>query len=590
MPETREDLAGRVLDGSGGRRWRVAAAPDLDAFTGANWPPLISLLLARRGVRNAVEAEHHLGEPGELTDPALMPNLDVAVERLERACAEGETVAVFGDFDVDGITATTILTEALNDLGAHALPYIPDRFNEGYGPNPGAVRALHAQGASVFVTADCGTSAVAEVDLANELGMDVIVIDHHTVPDALPDALALVNPKLADSQYGSEPAACGVAHKVAHDLYARLGRAYDPAEHRALVALGTVCDLAPLVGENRDLVRIGLGALARSRRPGLRALAAAAKVDLADADPELCGWTLGPRINAAGRMDHARTALDMLLTDSESEAARLAGRLDALNRQRRQDTLDALELADELLTAEEREAPLVMLASESISRGIVGLVAARLVERFDRPAIAMQVHETTDSGGASTLVAHGSCRSIEAFDITALLRRHGGLFQRFGGHRAAAGFSLDASRLPEARERLVADAAARLTPDDLTPTLDIEAELPLHAVNGELLRWLHRLGPHGQGNPVPTFLARGVRIEGSRAVGADGSHLQFTLREGRVTWRAIAFGLLGRDPRVREGAPHAVPDGDLADIVYRFRRDGMRGTLQLEVLDLRAAE
>ena len=580
LPGTQGYPAGRVLDGSGGRRWRLAATPNLDAFQGASWPPLVSLLLARRGIRNVAEAAHHLGDPGELTDPALMPDLDVAVDRLERACAEGETVAVFGDFDVDGLTSTTILTEALTDLGAHPLPYVPDRFTEGYGPNPGAVRALHAQGASVFVTADCGTSAVAEVELANELGMDVIIIDHHTVPEALPDALALVNPKLAGSQYGSEPAACGVAHKVAHDLYARLGRDYDPAEHRALVALGTVCDLAPLVGENRDLVRIGLRALARSQRPGLRALAEAARVDLADADPDLCGWTLGPRINAAGRMEHANIALQLLLTDDEAEAQRLAHQLDALNRRRRDDTLAALELADELLTDEQREAPLIIVASEAISSGIVGLVAGRLVEKHHRPAIALQLEDSPSGDATIPRRGRASCRSIDAFDITALLRRHDDLFLRYGGHRAAAGFSIDAARLPELRERLVADAAEHLTPEDLTRTLDIEAELPLHEVNGDLLRWLHRLGPHGQGNPVPTFLARGVRIENSRAVGQDGSHLQFTLREGRVTWRAIAFG----------NASNAVPDGERADIVYTFRRDGMRGTLQLEVLDLRAAE
>ena len=524
------------------------------------------------------EAVHYLGEPGELTDPALMPNLDVAVERLERACSAGETVAIFGDFDVDGLTSTTILTEGLRDLGARPLPYVPDRFSEGYGPNVHAVRALHGEGATLLVTADCGTSAVAEVDLANELGMDVIVIDHHTVPDAVPDALALVNPKLSGSQYGSEPAAVGVAHKVVHDLYARRGRAYDEDEHRALVALGTVCDLAPLLAENRDLVRIGLRGLARSKRPGLRALAAAAKVDLAEADPEMCGWTLGPRINAAGRMQHARIALDLLLTRSETEAEDLAAQLEALNRQRRADTLAALDLADELLTPEQREAPLLMVASEAISQGIVGLVASRLVERFHRPAIAMQLREgpAGDPGGSGTM-AVGSCRSIAPFDITALLRRNADLFERYGGHRAAAGFSLEAARLPEARERLVADAAAQLTPDDLTHTLEVEAELPLHAVNGELLRWLQRLGPHGQGNPTPSFLGRGVRIEGSRAVGHDGSHLQFTLKEGRVTWRAIAFG----------NAAHAVPDGELADIVYTFRRDDFRGTLQLEVLDLR---
>ena len=516
------------------------------------------------------EAVHYLGEPGELTDAALMPNLDVAVERLDRACSSGETVAVFGDFDVDGLTSTTILTEGLRDLGANPLPYVPDRFSEGYGPNVTAVRALHGRGATLLVTADCGTSAVVEVDLANELGMDVIVIDHHTVPDDVPDALALVNPKLSGSQYGSEPAAVGVAHKVVHDLYARRGRAYDEDEHRALVALGTVCDLAPLLAENRDLVRIGMRGLARSKRPGLRALAASAKVDLAEADPEMCGWTLGPRINAAGRMQHARLALDLLLTDSDAEAEGLAAQLEALNRQRRADTLAALDLADELLTPEQRGAPLLMVASEAISQGIVGLVASRLVERFHRPAIAMQIGEGH---------AHGSCRSIAPFDITALLRRHADLFERYGGHRAAAGFSLEADRLPEARERLVADAAARLTPEDLVLTLEVEAELPLREVNGELLRWLQRLGPHGQGNRTPTFLGRGVRIEGSRAVGHDGSHLQFTLKEGHVTWRAIAFG----------NAAHAVPDGDLADIVYTFKRDAFRGTLQLEVLDLRPA-
>ena len=257
----------QILDGSGGRRWVLPATPDLSAFAGAPWPPLLSQLLVRRGVHDQGEAEHYLGPPGELTDPSLMPNLDVAVERLAAACEAGERVAVFGDFDVDGITSTTILTEGLRELGARPLPYIPHRFREGYGPNAEAIRALHQRGASVLVTADCGTSSVTEIAVANELGMDVIVIDHHTVPDELPDALALVNPKLAGSEYGSEPAAVGVAYKVIHELYDRLDRPYDPASHRALVALGTVCDLAPMLAENRDLVRLGLRDLAASTRP-----------------------------------------------------------------------------------------------------------------------------------------------------------------------------------------------------------------------------------------------------------------------------------------------------------------------------------
>ncbi len=560
-----------LLPGSPGRRWRLRAPGDIAAFEGAPWPTLVSTLLAHRGVRSVAEGEHYLGAPGELTAATLMPNLDVAVDRLAQACRAGERVAVFGDFDVDGITSTVVLTEGLAALGALPMPYIPDRFSEGYGPNAAAVRELRARGATVFVTADCGTSAVAEISLANELAMDAIIIDHHTAPDVLPDALAIVNPKLDGSQYGSEPAAVGVAYKVVHDLYDRLGVPYDPDEHRALAALGCICDLAPLLGETRDLVRIGLVALARTRRPGLRALAAVARVDLADADVEMCGWALGPRLNAAGRMEHARLALDLLLTDSPDTAAALAARLEVLNERRRADTTRACELAASLLTEAERAGPLLVVASDELSAGIVGLVASRLVEQFHRPAIVMELR---DGEGRA------SCRSLPVFDITALLQRHAHLFARFGGHRAAAGFSLDPARLPEVRATLIADAARHLTAEQLIPELAIDAELPLRAVNSDVLRWLQRVGPHGPGNVTPTFLARGVRILESKLLGADQAHLQFKLKEGPATWRAIAF----------RSAERAVPDGQLADLAYPFRRDSLRGTLQLEVLDLRPSD
>jgi single-stranded-DNA-specific exonuclease len=325
-----------------------------------------------------------------------------------------------------------------------------------------------------------------------------------------------------------------------------------------------------MLAENRDLVRLGLRSLARTDRPGLVALAEEARADIRDVDVEMCGWVLGPRLNAAGRMDHARLALDLLLAGSREEARRLAKRLEELNRRRRDDTAAAMELAGELMTAEERAAPLLFVASPQISAGIVGLVASRLAEQHHRPAIVM---ELADGEGRA------SCRSVEGFDITGLLRRHAGLFRRFGGHRAAAGFTIDGGRLDEVRSALVADAADRLDTTTLVPTITVDAELPLHDVNGDLLRWLTQLGPHGIGNPIPTFLAPSVLVQESREVGADGAHLQFTLREGRVTWRAIAFG----------NAEHAVPDGQLADIVYTFRRDNLRNTLQLEVLDLRAA-
>ena len=280
-------------------------------------------------------------------------------------------------------------------------------------------------------------------------------------------------------------------------------------------------------------------------------------------------------------MAHANTALQLLLTDDEVEAHSLAAELDRLNRERREETTAALELAGELLTPEELAAPLLIVASRAVLLGhrrpccrTAGRGASPPGDRApDRGQFS-----STDAG-IPRRQGRASCRSIDAFDITALLRRHDDLFLRYGGHRAAAGFSIEASRLPELRARLVADAAERLTPADLTPTIDIEAELQVAAVNGELLRRLQQLGPHGIGNPTPRFLARAVRILSSRVVGSDRSHLQFTLKEGRVTWRAIAFGL----------AEHAVPDGEAADIVYTFSKDNFRGTLQLEVLDLRAA-
>ncbi len=563
-----------ILHGSNGRRWRLLPPPDLARFAdaGPGLPELMRVLLAHRAVRDTADARRYLGRAGDLTDAALMPNLDVAVDRLARACRDGETVAIIGDFDVDGVTATTILVEGLTALGAHPLPYIPNRFTEGYGPNIAAVRQLADRGATVLVTADCGTSSVDEIAEANRAGMDALVLDHHTVPERLPEALALVNPKLAGSQYGSEPAACGVAYKVIHDLHDRLGRPYDPSEHHVLVALGTVCDLAPLVAENRDLVRIGLQAMARTRRPGLLALAAVAGADLAQATPDTCGWVLGPRLNAAGRMEHARLALDLLLTPSPARAADLARELEALNLRRREETQAAIDEARAAISEAQAAGPLLLVASPTISMGIVGPVASRLVEEYHRPAIVMQL---VDGEGRA------SCRSVDGFDITALLRRHSDLFLRYGGHRAAAGFSIAADRLEEVRATLVDDAAMCLDVTALAPTIDVDAELHLSQVDGRMLQWLALLGPHGTGNPTPTFLARGVRITNSRTVGADGEHLQFVLREGSVTWRAISF----------RNAAFAVPDGAPADIVYTFKRDdfGGKSRLQLEVLDLRSA-
>jgi len=561
----------RVLAGTASR-WRIEAPPDMDGFddAGPGLPSLMRLLLARRGVTTTEAARRFLGTPRDLTDPRLMPDLDVAVGRLAHACRAGETVAVYGDYDVDGVTATAVLTEGLRALGATPLPYLPDRFTEGYGPNVRAVRRLADQGATLLVTADTGTSAVVEVAEANGLGMDVVVIDHHTIPDRLPDALAIVNPRRNGNAYGSEPAAVGVAYKVIHDLYDRLGQPYDPTPHRALVALGTVCDLAPLLGECRDLLRLGLDGLRTTARPGLLALYETAGLKPGLVDAESIGWVIGPRLNAAGRMAHARTALDLLLAPTLDEARILAAEVERLNEERRAATTHAVELARSLVG--DTPPPLVIVESAELSSGIIGLVAARLAEEYHRPAIAVGIE-----GGEG----RGSCRSIPAFDITALLQRHAGLFLRFGGHRAAAGFSVALDRLPEMRARLVEDAARHLDGQALTAAIEVDAELPLPEVDRRTLQWLELLGPFGTGNPTPVFLARGVRVVESRPVGTDGAHLQMSLKAGAVTWRAIAF----------RQAASAVAAGEDADIVYTFRADqfGGESRLQLEVLDLRAA-
>ncbi len=560
--------------GSSGRHWQLRLEPDLSGMSdaGPGLPALVRLLLAQRGVTTTAQARSHLGTPRDLTPADRMPGLPEAVDRLESACRMGEQVAVFGDFDVDGITATTLLTEALADLGARPVPYIPDRFTEGYGPNRAAVEGLARGGATLLVMADCGSSAAGEVGLANELGMDVVVVDHHSLPPALPPALALVNPKLPGSDYGSEPAAVGVAYKVTAELYARLGRAYDSSPHLALVALGTVCDLVPLRGENRDLVRLGLDALRESRRPGLVALAEVAQLDLSRSDADTLGWDFGPRLNAAGRLQHASLATDLLLTTNPEEARRLAGELDRLNTDRKAATAEALAELSGLLTPEQLEAPLIVAESASISSGIVGLAASRLVDRHRRPAIVVQVGEEE---------ARGSARSVPNLDITGLLSRHADLFLRFGGHNAAAGFTVETRRLSELRERLIADVADRIGPPGVAAPLEIDAELPIDSLDRRTIQWLELLGPYGMANPRPIFLARDTEVIRSRAVGQDQRHLQLVIGSATDSWRAIAFGQAGS----------LVAAGERADLVYRLKRDDFAGpgAWQLEVRDLRPA-
>jgi single-stranded-DNA-specific exonuclease len=536
-------------------------------------------LLWHRGLRTAAEAQRFMEGPPAEYDPMLLPDIEVALSRLEEAVRSGERIAVYGDFDVDGVTASVLLVEGLSALGGDAFAYIPDRFSEGYGLNCGALDKLRNDGATLLVAADCGTSSIAEVAHARELGMDVLILDHHSVPPELPAATALVNPKRPESRYPeSELASVGLAYKLMGALHESMGRSWDDDRQLDLVALGTVADVAPLLNENRWLLKRGLEALGRSERPGLRALMEASGIGPARVDAEAIGYGLAPRLNAAGRLKHAGLALELLLERDEGEALRRAEELTALNRERQERTAAALELAAELLADEDpdQSRPLLFLGHEDIPSGIVGLVAGRLAEERHRPAVVYERQAET---------SRASCRSIPEFDITGALRGCAELLERFGGHRAAAGFTARNEKLAPLKEGLLRAAEEALAGVELVAVIDIDAALPLGALRGKETRLLSQMGPFGQGNPEPTFLSRGVEVAECRTIGNEGKHLRLKLRDqygagGGVTWPAIAFGL--GEAEVREG--------QRLDVVYSLAADRRDNALELRVKDVAPAE
>lgn len=551
------------------RRWRGRARPD--TLPDGGWPEIIARLLAMRGITETSAARAFLSPPGDAPDPYALPALDLAIERLLRAVETRETVAIFGDFDVDGVTSAAQLSQAIAALGGVPLPYIPDRFAEGYGLNIGAIDRLRTDGATLLMTADCGTSSVEEIAHARRLGMDVIVLDHHTVPPILPDANALVNPKLPDARAGgmSELATAGLAFHVASALHAAADRAFDASAYIDVAALGTVCDMAPLADENRRLMRAGLPALARTRRPGLRALMDVARIDAPHVTAEDIGYRLGPRLNAAGRIAHARLALELLMTDDEERGRDLALQLEELNRERQGRTAEAVALAEHMM-GDAEPPPLIMIGHADFSSGIVGLIASKLVTLYGRPAVAYEL-------GAE--FSRASCRSIPEFHITDALRANAELFVRFGGHRAAAGFTAESAKLGEIRERLIDVAARELAGRELAPVLEIDCNLPLRSLRGEEIRWLAKLAPFGVGNPAPMFLARDVTVDEVRWVGNGDKHRRLRLRDGRVTWTALAFDM-GEIP---------AEEGDRIDVVYTIECGAPDTPVELRVEDMRPA-
>jgi single-stranded-DNA-specific exonuclease len=557
------------------KRWQVQPpiTPQAEASLEA-YPPLLRQILFNRGYASDAEARAFLkAQPDFITDPFGLTGVAAAVERIQRALTDHEPIAVYGDYDVDGVTATALLTQTLTALGADVRGYIPNRFDEGYGLNNEALSALKGDGVGLVITVDCGIRSPDEAAHASAIGLDLIISDHHHPAAELPQALAIINPKQPGDSYPyKDLAGVGLAYKLAEALLEKVPtQDLHLADLLDLVALGTVADLAPLTGENRTLVRQGLRQMQHTTRQGLSSLAAVAELNLQKITTTNIGFGLGPRLNAAGRLDEALAAYELLTTKDVFKAGQLAQQLDIQNRERQRITREMQAQAETLALADDPEAYLLFAAHEDFNPGVVGLAASRLTETYYRPAIvAHRDVETT----------RGSCRSIPEFHITQALDQCADLLVRHGGHAAAAGFTVRNQDLPDLVKRLKAIAAEQLSGVDLRRTITADAEVPLSEMGPELHQHLSHLEPTGYGNPEAVFVSRDVRIKKARTVGAEGRHLKLMVEDEReVVHDAIGFrlGHLGADlpPRV--------------DLIYRFEINEFKGrtSFQLNLLDLK---
>jgi single-stranded-DNA-specific exonuclease len=552
-------------------RWLIdpcpsTAADDLAAALGVH--RTTAEVLVRRGHDTPQAARAFLELDGPLHDPMLLGDMAAACARIGRALDAGERICVHGDYDADGICATALAVTVLRELGANAEWHVPSRFDEGYGLAAETVERLAGDGVSLLITVDCGITAADQVARAAALGMDVIVTDHHRPGDALP-ACPLVCTRPSDYPF-PELSGTGVVFKLAQALFGQAGR--DPAgleQHLDLVALATIADVVPLRDENRGLVRAGLRRLARTSRPGLRALMATSRVDRSRVSAADVGFRLAPRINAAGRLCHPGEALELLLTADESRARALATRLESLNRERQmvedgilRDALDQLEARG----AEWRRRKAYVLASPDWHEGVVGIVASRLVERCGRAVVLIAIREDE---------AKGSGRSIPAYDLHAGLSACREHLQRFGGHRVAAGLTMASGDVEAFADALADHAAAALAESDLQPRQRIDAVLAPAEASLELADELARLEPFGLGNPGVTLLAPAASVAGVERMG-DGRHLRMSVELGGFRCRAVWFG--------HGASADALRTGGRLDVAYRLARNEWNGAASVQML------
>jgi single-stranded-DNA-specific exonuclease len=546
-------------------------------------PAVIARLLCQRGLGDP-ETAHRFLQPSlsHLHDPFALAGMREAVERLQGAIARRERITIHGDYDVDGITSTIILRRAIELLGGDVDHFVPDRLRDGYGLQPASIERLHAAGSRVIVSVDCGIRAAEAAERARELGVDLIITDHHEPDGQLPAALAVINPKRADCTYPEKAlAGVGVALKVVQALLGADSRWAGLLPHFVkIAALGTLADVVPLTGENRVIAHFGLESLSRGPHgAGLAALLEEGGLLGKRVNGFHVGFVLGPRINAAGRMQSADLALDLLLirgndADSRNRARVLAQRLSQENTRRQEQEAailsDAKRSVDNDLEVGAHN--ILVVADDHWHRGVVGIVASKLVDTYCKPALVLSIEDG---------IAHGSARSIPAFDMLAALESCSDIFLRFGGHRLAAGVTLEAGRIGELRRRLSAWANERLSPEDLVPRLTIHSPLALREISSEVLEGLERLGPFGPANPKPVFRAAPVALMGAPRTVKE-RHLKLLFRQDGRTLPAIAW-------RAADRSEYLSANRDGLELAYSLEAREYQGmqTTELTVADVR---
>ena len=566
-------------------KWKVQASLDAAPLVSQSEPsmhPVLQLLLEQRGVLDAEEQGRFFFPDYErdLHDPFLFTSMRRVVDRIARAKANGECVGVFGDYDADGVTSSVILRTGLEALGLAVSVYIPNKNTEGHGLHVNAIDAFIQAGVTLAFTVDCGMTNHAEILEAKHRGIEFIVIDHHHVPEVLPEAFAIVNPKLPDAGYPfTELCGAGTTFKVVQALYQDLlpGAVSQLKWLLDVAAIGTVADVMPLIGENRTLVHFGLIVLGKTRRIGLQELFAVGRIPIDD-NHMPTAWSISfqvaPRINATSRMAHAMQAHKLLMTTDRVEARDLALEIESHNVERRK-VSDYITTQVRKIALEASEKKLIFAVDEQFAFGVVGLVAGRIANEFGKPTVVLQRSEE---------VSQGSLRSVPSVNIIEAIEECGDLLVKFGGHAQAAGLTVKNELLDAFHERFEAAVAKRLA--GITPEAEllIDARVSPYVLTLELLRDLQRMAPFGQGNPEPTFLVENMIVNEARMVGNGNKHLKLTLSAedgGQKTWDAIAFGLGERFPDLKSG--------DHLDLVIQLDANTWNGSteLQFKVVDMR---